>query len=1023
MRRLTRYALAFLAVEIVVSTTVIALHREQSQHTLNVNLAEQRAAYDAILTGTRRLTDLAFDSRVTTAENLRLFHQANSPDDEQAAVARGLLYRKLYPLAQDMKRNHVRQMHVHLPGGISFLRMHRPERYGDPLYPYRPILKKVNETRAPATGFETGRVTHGFRFAYPIIDDGDLLATFEFSMSFTAIREELERTAALPETHYQFIVKRRAVEPKLFEGRETLYRNSPVNPAYVVEDPASSLRNEAGGNELPRDVAELDHEIARSETIQRRMEGGEAFGRFIKAGGMSYAVNFLPVESATGGQAGYILAYTPAADHDELTNASFAIWLLGSLLLLLTFTTHHRLQKSRHFMSTVAEHMGSGLYVTDNRGRITYVNAAATDTLGYSRHELLGRNAHDTFHAHPPEPTPEGDECPFERVVRGGTLFSSDNETFRDAHDRLREVEVLSTPLDLDTGEKGAVTVFRDVTDRRRSEEKLQQVVTALRNSREGVMITDRNLSILDVNEAFTTVTGYQRQEILGRTPRVLQSGRQGPEFYEQMWHELDTADNWRGEIWNRRKDGSIYPEWLTISAIRNDDNEVTHYVAIFSDITDLHEANQRLEAQAHQDALTGLANRHALERHLDSLIRQPGARFAVLFVDLDHFKRVNDTMGHAMGDRLLREMAGRMQGMLRSHDMLARLGGDEFVAVLEDLDGPDDAAAVARKLIEEISRPYELGDNELSVGASIGVALYPENGDSAATLLRNADTAMYQAKAEGRNNHHFYTAELTRLVTERMKIESQLRRAVENEEFSIHYQPQIDLASGRIVGAEALLRWESPDGPVSPAIFIPVAEQTGQINAIGRWVLDTACQQLRCWRDRGIEGSGDLRMAVNLSAQQLSSPDIIADVDNAIDHAGIPAGQLELEITETAVMQDPFNACKLLEAFRERGVKLAIDDFGTGYSSLSYLKQLPIDYLKIDQSFVRGIPEDLDDLAIVDAIIALGNSLELVTIAEGVETRAQLDELRHRGCGVYQGYFFSRPLPASAFERLLRED
>jgi len=285
--------------------------------------------------------------------------------------------------------------------------------------------------------------------------------------------------------------------------------------------------------------------------------------------------------------------------------------------------------------------------------------------------------------------------------------------------------------------------------------------------------------------------------------------------------------------------------------------------------------------------------------------------------------------------------------------------------------------------------------------------------------MLRNADTAMYQAKAEGRNNYHFYTTELTRRVIERMKIESQLRRAIDNHELVIHYQPQVDLSSGRIVGAEALLRWNSPDGPVSPAEFIPVAEQTGQINAIGRWVLTSVCDQIRSWRDQGIN---DLRVAVNLSAQQLSSPDLLADVDAAIAAAGIPAEQVELEITETAMMQDPARAAQVMQAFRERGLKLAIDDFGTGYSSLSYLKQLPIDYLKIDQSFVRGIPGDLDDLPIVDAIIALANSLELVTIAEGVETRDQLDELRRRKCDLYQGYFFSRPLPVSAFEALLRE-
>ena len=1019
MSRFTHYALAFMAIEAVLTTILLAWHREQDDHRLSINQAEQKAAYEAILTSTHRLTDLAFESRVITPENLALLRQADSENVERTAVARGLLYRRLHPLYEDMRRNHVRQMHVHLPGGISLLRMHRPEQFGDPLYPYRPILRQVNDTRARAMGFETGRVTHGFRFAYPILDGDRLLATFEFSISFTALRQEMERLTALPSTHYQFVVRREAVEPKLFEGRETLYRSSRVNADYLVEDPASTLRNEPRPHQLPATVTRLDEALAGMAPVRERMAAGETFGRFIREQGTSYAVNFLPVDSATGGHVGYILAYTPAPEHDDLITVTALIWLAGTALLLLTFLTHYRLQKSRHFMTTIAENMGAGLYVTDHRGRITYANATATAQLGFTRHELIGRKAHETFHAHDAPPLGEADECPFERVVKTGSLFSSDNETFRNARGERRDVEVISTPLDLGHGDRGAVTVFRDMTERKQSDEKLKQVVTALRNSREGVMITDRELTILDVNEAFTVVTGWTRKEILGHTPRVLQSGHQGPDFYQAMWRTLTEEDSWRGEIWNRRKDGSVYPEWLTISAIRNEDDDVTHYVAIFSDITELHQANQRLETLAHEDSLTGLANRHALERHLDNLTRKQ-APFAVLFIDLDHFKRVNDTMGHAKGDRLLREMADRLRHRLRSQDMLGRLGGDEFVAVLKGTEAEEDAARVARKLIEEVARPYRLDENELSIGASIGVARFPENGETASTLLRNADTAMYQAKAEGRNNYHFYTTELTRAVTERMKIESLLSRAIDNDELSVQYQPQVDLASGHIVGAEALLRWDSPDGPLSPADFIPVAEQTGQITALGRWVLNEACRQLRDWQQRGI---GGLRIAVNLSAQQLSSPQLLEDVDDAIRQAGVSADQIELEITETAVMQDPTHAIETLRALRERGVKLAIDDFGTGYSSLNYLKQLPIDYLKIDQSFVRGIPGDADDVAIVDAIIALARSLNLVTIAEGVETREQYDELRRRGCDTFQGYLFSKSLSSAAFERLVRKD
>ena len=1020
MSRFTHYALAFIAIEALLTAILLAWHHEQDEHRLSIHQAEQKAAYEAILTSTRRLTDLAFESRVTTPENLALLRQAHPQDADRAAVARGLLYRRLYPLYQDMRRNHVRQMHVHLPGGVSFLRMHRPEQFGDALYPYRPIIRQVNETRERAAGFETGRVTHGFRFAYPVLDGDRLLATFEFSISFTALRKEMERLAALPDTHYQFIVRREAVEPKLFEGRETLYRNSRVNDQYLVEDPASSLRNESTPHQLPEMLGQLDAHLAGMPSVRKRMSAGETFGRFVRDSGNSHAVNFLPVESATGNHVGYILAYTPTPEHDTLVTVTALIWLGATALLLLTFMTHYRLQKSRHFMTTIAENMGAGLYVTDSRGRITFANATTSALLGFSRHELHGRKAHDMFHANDAHSATEAQqECPLERVVKAGALFASDDETFRTARGELRDVEVISTPLELGGGERGAVTVFRDVTERKQSDEKLKQVVTALRNSREGVMITDRELTILDVNEAFTVVTGWTRKEILGHTPRVLQSGHQGPDFYQAMWRTLTEEDSWRGEIWNRRKDGSVYPEWLTISAIRNEDDDVTHYVAIFSDITELHQANQRLETLAHEDSLTGLANRHALERHLDNLTRKQ-APFAVLFIDLDHFKRVNDTMGHAKGDRLLREMADRLRHRLRSQDMLGRLGGDEFVAVLKGTEAEEDAARVARKLIEEVARPYRLDENELSIGASIGVARFPENGETASTLLRNADTAMYQAKAEGRNNYHFYTTELTRAVTERMKIESLLSRAIDNDELSVQYQPQVDLASGHIVGAEALLRWDSPDGPLSPADFIPVAEQTGQITALGRWVLNEACRQLRDWQQRGI---GGLRIAVNLSAQQLSSPQLLEDVDDAIRQAGVSADQIELEITETAVMQDPTHAIETLRALRERGVKLAIDDFGTGYSSLNYLKQLPIDYLKIDQSFVRGIPGDADDVAIVDAIIALARSLNLVTIAEGVETREQYDELRRRGCDTFQGYLFSKSLSSAAFERLVRKD
>ena len=561
----------------------------------------------------------------------------------------------------------------------------------------------------------------------------------------------------------------------------------------------------------------------------------------------------------------------------------------------------------------------------------------------------------------------------------------------------------------------GIAGVGRDISEQVRSQEKLRLSATVLESTREGVMVTDADGKLIAVNHAFTEITGFSETEALGQHPRMLHSGRQQRDFYRAMWASIAETGHWQGEIWDRRKDGEVYPAWLTISAVRDGEGKAVQYVGVFSDITSIKQSEARLEHLAHYDPLTGLPNRLLLTSRLHHAIdqaRRHHHRVAVLFLDLDHFKRVNDSLGHPVGDDLLQAIARRLQTRIREEDTLARLGGDEFVVVLEALKRPDEAATVAQSIVELIERPFELpGGHEIYLGVSIGISLHPDNGRDAIELIRNADTAMYQAKAHGRNTFRFYTEALTLAASERLSLESKLRRALDRGEFRLHYQPQVSIPGGRIIGMEALLRWQHPDqGLVFPLRFIAIAEETGLIQPIGKWVLDSACAQLRAWLDAGLPL---ITMAVNLSTRQLAQPDLVQQVRTALARARLPAACLELEITESAIMERGERAIGTLGALKELGITLSIDDFGTGYSSLAYLKQLPIDKLKVAKGFVDGIPGDHSDAAITTTIIAMARNLGLRVLAEGVETEAQRRFLGEPGCDAFQGYLFSRPLTA----------
>jgi diguanylate cyclase (GGDEF)-like protein/PAS domain S-box-containing protein len=539
-----------------------------------------------------------------------------------------------------------------------------------------------------------------------------------------------------------------------------------------------------------------------------------------------------------------------------------------------------------------------------------------------------------------------------------------------------------------------------------------------IESSPEGVVITDKRGAIMSVNPAFTRVTGYSAEEAVGNTPNLLSSGRHDEQFYRNMWSRLAQEGHWQGEIWNRRKNGEIYPELLTITAISDEDGELSHYAALFSDISELKENEERIRNLAYYDALTGLPNRRLFNDRLSVAVahaHRNGNMLAVMFIDLDRFKRVNDSLGHSVGDALLQEVTERLGECVREDDTVARMGGDEFICILSDVQGPDDAAMVARRIQEGLSRPMQIEGEELTITSSIGISIYPEDGTTPETLVRNADAAMYRAKDTGRDSYQLYTPAMNARTLEHLAMETAMRKALERDEFLVHYQPIVD-ATGRLSGAEALLRWHHPEmGIILPSDFIPLAEETGLINPIGEVVLRSVCRTIRGWREAGLTGTN---VAVNISARQFAQDDFLEQVSTILEEEKVPASSLTFELTESLLMDDAVRTIRMLQAIRAMGIDISVDDFGVGYSSLNYLKRFPINKLKVDRAFIRGIAEADEDAAIVSAVISLSHSLRMQVVAEGVEEDAQVQFLRESGCELLQGFFYGRPMPQEEFAR-----
>ncbi len=862
--------------------------------------------------------------------------------------------------------------------------------------------------------------------------------------------------------------------PELANIRESILRNTEAEPSKIIESDSSlliasilqlKLKGYSNQNKNLLLIIKVPTSAALAE-INRIRKNSILLTLLLLVVGIVSILKFTrrlirPLEDITG----EVVKYRSGIIHlDSIEHQQDEIGMLASAFHSMTeriTAQNFQLAEREKRLSAVMDSAVDCIIIINDQGIIDSINPAVEALLGYSSKELVGQNVkllatpphdekHDQYIAdylnggfprvigiarETMAKHKDGRLIPVhisvsEFLVGGKHYFSGiirDIRVQKDAEQQLQQNKLeLEGRVKVRTKELSSVNLqlHEEIKLHKEANERLNLFGKIFENTREGIMVTDARQVIVEVNEAFTRITGWKREEVIGKTPDIMKSKHHDPAFFETLQLQIINNGFWSGEIWEKRKDGVIHPKWLSINSVVNNEGKVTQYVSIFSDITEQKETEKKLERLAYHDPLTNLPNRSMLNVLLDMKIgkqSRENGRLALLFIDLDRFKYVNDTLGHSMGDILLQEISLRLKNCVRQADLVARQGGDEFVVVMENID-TEAVSIVADKIINQVAEVVHLGENKAYVGASIGISIYPDDGKDVETLTKSADIAMYQAKGAGRNQYCFFDAIMNESSNRRLELEHALRDAIEREEFFLLYQPKVGLFSGKMCGVEALVRWEHSEfGVISPDEFIPIAEDTGLIIPLGEWVMKTACYQAKKWLDESPEKP--LRVSVNLSMRQFQSEELLDMVQNAMRESELPAELLELEITESMLISDINKTVSVLTDLRKLGLSISIDDFGTGYSSLSNLKRLPIQHLKIDRSFVRDIAHDVDDAAIIRAIISLGNSLELNIVAEGVEDEHQLNHLRGLACNEYQGFYFSKPVTPDVISQILIDD
>ena len=987
--------------------------REVDNHLQRLD-ATRQTAFSSALDGYQRMIEVFYEERFNLPPTAALLERAAGAGESEQALLRGRLYRRFFSSYENLQRKGVRTLQFVLSDGESFLRFNRPDLFGDRIVDDRPMLKSVLQGFPQGGILENGRVYPCYRFAFPITGEQGVVGIVDFGVSFDAIRNSLLRVASTGNTQYRFILRRDLFESVSHPSSRALFRTSRIDPNYLVE-----------GAEYPSlesdNLSRIESHLRSDETVKQAFENGDSLSTEIcLRSDNCYAVSLQAVIDSHQQTAGYILSYTSMEAFRYLRSSHLTAFLLGALLISIAlYTFHHWLQITQR-LRTISDHMAEGMYVMDTEGKTLYVNPTACKILQYSKNQLLGQYANRQFHCDKNGGPLSVNDCMIQKHTLRGDNYKSDDEHFRCQDGTTIRVSIVSSPFWTDGALSGSVVLFRDITQEYETKKRQQRSDVAFSTLAEGVMVTDAKGRIEAVNRAFSEITGYAEDEVLGKNPSLLKSGQHDKAFYDALWDQLILEGRWEGEIWNRRKNGQIYPEFLRIASVMGEHGNITEYVATFSDATEKRQHERQLHKLAYTDPLTSLHNRAAFIEmfgHALAHAERRHSRCALLYLDLDRFKKINDTLGHEVGDKVLTETAQRLNQAVRNDDEVARLGGDEFIVLLEDIRQDDAPARVARKIVSLLGQPINLDPHVLHVTASVGIAIYPEDGRDSTTLLKNADAAMYMAKREGRNGFHYFTQAMAEKEESRFKLEIDLHTALRNDEFLLRYQPKVDLLSGETTGFEALPYWQHPQrGLLSAEEFLGVAHDAGVMRDITNWVITESCGQLLAWLDQGLEPG---RMAINIDSHTFNSADAYDQICRTVELTGVSPHRVELEIPEGGLLEKPFDD-PFWKQLVELGFTLSIDDFGTGESSLYRLKHFPVSTLKIDKSFVRDIESDEDDRTIIRTVIAMGKSLGLKILAEGVENHRQLHFLCEMNCDEGQGHLFSEPQPALAITELL---